>query len=180
MRTRVGYCGGNTTYPTYQNLGDYTETIDIDYDPNVTAYDKLLHMFWENHDPTVCRKRQYMSAIFYHDDEQKHLAEKSKLQQEQKLKTNIATKILPFIRFYDAESYHQKYILQTYHKALFRSLNLSNKELITSHVAARLNGYVCGYGSLEVFNEECQELSLPPDWIDYVRKQIKTNVRMKC
>lgn len=121
-----------------------------------------------------------MSAVFYHDDEQKLLAEESKLQKEKQLKTNIATKILPFTRFYDAESYHQKYILQTYHKALFRSLNLSNKELIASHVASRLNGYVGGYGTLEGFNEECQELSLPPDWVDYIRKQIKTSVRMKC
>jgi peptide-methionine (S)-S-oxide reductase len=54
-------------------MGDHTETVDVDYDPNQTSYAELLDIFWNNHDSCMKNKRQYMSAIFYHDDEQKEL-----------------------------------------------------------------------------------------------------------
>lgn len=58
IRTRVGYCGGTKTIPTYRNIGDYTESIEVDYDPNEIKYETLLNIFWSNHDPTAKMKKQ--------------------------------------------------------------------------------------------------------------------------
>ncbi|KAK8786050.1 hypothetical protein V5799_007584, partial [Amblyomma americanum] len=105
IRTRVGYTGGTAKDPTYRNLGDHTETIQLEFDPTKTDYKTLLNMFWDFHDPTACHKRQYMSAIFYHDKEQKAIAEESLKRQQSKIKKPIATKIMPAGTFYDAEEY---------------------------------------------------------------------------
>lgn len=87
----------------YYYRADHTETVEIEFDPNTTSYEKLLKLFWSNHDSTSCRSRQYMSAIFYHDDTQKDLAIKSKeVHQKQKMK-KVVTKIVPAKTFYDAE-----------------------------------------------------------------------------
>jgi len=77
VRTRVGYTGGDKPNPTYHNIGDHAESVDIDYDPEVTDYENLLDIFWKNHNPTSFYSRQYMSAIFYHDAAQKEAAELS-------------------------------------------------------------------------------------------------------
>ena len=82
---------------------DHTETVQIQYDPKVTNYSTLLTMFWSNHDSTACHSRQYMSAIFYHDESQKELAEKSKLTHQKQKMRKVQTKILPANTFYDAE-----------------------------------------------------------------------------
>lgn len=82
---------------------DHTETVDIEYDPNVTSYEKLLSIFWSSHDSTSCHARQYMSAVFYHDDTQKKLAEQTKAVQQKKKMRQIVTKILPAQTFYNAE-----------------------------------------------------------------------------
>lgn len=77
--------------------------MQLEYDPKETTYRNLLSMFWANHDSTTCQKNQYMSAIFYHDDEQKREAEMTKEEHQGKLKRPIATKVLPAQKFYDAE-----------------------------------------------------------------------------
>ena len=75
IRTRVGYAGGAKENPTYHNLGDHTETLQIDYDSSKISYEKLLELFWEEHDPTSRSwSRQYKAVVFYHDEEQKRLA----------------------------------------------------------------------------------------------------------
>lgn len=117
-------------------------------------------MFWSLHDPTACHKRQYMSAIFYHDMEQKAVAEGSLEQHQKKIAKPIATKILPVEIFYDAEDYHQKYLLRT-HAALCESLKQAGlKNLKESHVAARLNGYCANFGTLAAFEAEREKLGL--------------------
>ena len=73
------------------------------FDPTQTDYCAMLKMFWENHDPTVCKSRQYMSAIFYHDEDQKRLAEESKKERQKQLTKQIVTKIEPAETFYEAE-----------------------------------------------------------------------------
>ena len=83
--------------------GDHTETIEVRYDPKVTSYKEMLKLFWQNHDPTRCASRQYMSAIFYHDDTQKKLAEESREERQKQLTKKIVTKIAPAETFYDAE-----------------------------------------------------------------------------
>ena len=83
--------------------GDHTETIEIVFDFKQTDYRTMLKMFWENHDPTRCASRQYMSAIFYHNDEQKRLAEETMKEKQKQLSQQIVTKIKPAETFYDAE-----------------------------------------------------------------------------
>ncbi|MBI2109249.1 MAG: peptide-methionine (S)-S-oxide reductase MsrA [Parcubacteria group bacterium] len=108
--TIVGYSGGTTENPNYEDLGDHTETIEISFDDTVISYEELLKHFWKLHDPTEEHKTQYKSIIFYHDDAQKNSAEKSKKYQENKLGKKIVTEIRPAVHFYKAEEYHQKYL----------------------------------------------------------------------
>ena len=114
-----GYTGGNTTNPTYQNYGSggHIEAVEITYDPAKISYEKLLDVFWRQIDPTdadgqfVDRGREYSTAIFYHDEEQKRLAEISKqnLGDQKIFAEPIVTPILPAMTFYPAEDYHQDY-----------------------------------------------------------------------
>ncbi|XP_022094513.1 peptide methionine sulfoxide reductase-like, partial [Acanthaster planci] len=172
IRTRVGYTGGTKKSPTYHSLGDHTETIQIEFDPKQTSYETLLTIFWNSHNSTACTSRQYMSAIFYHGDDQKRLAEKTKEEHQKKVTRQIQTRIKFAETFYDAEDYHQKYMLR-HHQGLLKSLNLSSKEMITSHAAARLNGYLGGFGMLKNLELEIEELGLNEEQKEYVRKKVR-------
>ena len=121
-QTLVGYTGGHTKNPTYEEVCSGTtghaEAIEVTYDPKEVAYDKLLKIYWHNIDPTaqdaqfVDHGTQYRSAIFYHSDEQKRLAEKSKVEIATSKRFGnapIMTEIVAASVFYPAEDYHQKY-----------------------------------------------------------------------
>jgi len=173
----VGYAGGTKDKPSYYSLGDHTETVDLDYDPEVTDYDKLLKMFWNNHNPTINCSRQYMSAIFYHDDEQKAKAEETMKEAQQKARGKITTQILPADKFWEAEDYHQKYLLQQ-HPWVVTALDIDpGEDLINSHVAARLNGYIGGYGKSSMFDVEWEKLGINEKMAHYVRNQMIRNHR---
>jgi len=174
IRTRVGYAGGVSTNPTYSRMGDHTEAVDIEFDPKVTTYEKLLDFFWKNHDPTTSKcSRQYMSAIFYHGDEQKKTALGSMEREAKKRKKSIKTEIVSGDHFYEAEIYHQKYILQK-HATILDDLDIGpGSQLIRSYVAARLNGYLGGYGKLKAFEAEIDDLGLPQNVEQYVRNRLK-------
>ncbi len=116
-----GYTGGKTENPTYREVSagktGHLEAVQVYYDPSEVTYAELLGHFWKHIDPTddrgqfVDRGSQYMSAIFYHDQEQKRLAEKSKaaLEASQAFSEPVTTRIERFDRFYEAEDYHQDY-----------------------------------------------------------------------
>ena len=114
-----GYTGGSLENPTYESYGrkGYVEAVQVSYDPAKITYEQLLDVFWKHIDPTdpagqfADRGVQYRSAIFYHDEEQKRLAVKSKedLGKLGPFTRPIVTEIAPFIKFYDAEAYHQDY-----------------------------------------------------------------------
>ncbi|MCB2228174.1 MAG: peptide-methionine (S)-S-oxide reductase MsrA [Desulfarculaceae bacterium] len=120
ISTTSGYTGGSLDDPTYEEVSaggtGHAEAIQIVYDPAKISYAKLLEVFWHNIDPTVKDRQfcdvgnQYRTAIFYHDQEQKRLAEesKAKLEAEGKL-GKIYTEIVPAGPFYPAEDYHQDY-----------------------------------------------------------------------
>jgi len=171
LRTRVGFSGGSTPSPTYRTIGDHTETVDIEYDPKIVSYAELLKMFWENHDPSSSCSRQYMSAIFYHGEEQKKLAELTFKQECEKRK--VSTVVEPAGQFYNAEDYHQKYMLQK-HPELMEFLELKRgPELADNHVATRLNGYIAGYGTKEDFEAEKKTLNLSEDAVQYILDNFK-------
>eukprot|EP00899_Mesostigma_viride_P015078 jgi/Mesvir1/23571/Mv18267-RA.1 len=77
VSTQVGYAGGTTENPTYHNMGDHSESVQLSYDPNVITYEQLLDLFWTMHDPMGRRSRQYMSAIFTHDERQMAAAQRT-------------------------------------------------------------------------------------------------------
>lgn len=163
IRTRVGYAGGTSNNPTYYNLGDHSETIQIDYDPTQISYDELLDVFWDSHDPTVPPfSQQYKSVIFYHNEAQKRLAIESKEQEEARLGRKIVTEIIPFSKFYLAEDYHQKYYLQQEPELMkdFNTIYPDTKDFISSTAVARVNGYVGGYGILETLQEVLSSFGL--------------------
>ena len=153
-------------------MGDHTETVDIDYDPNTTSYENLLKLFWKHHDPTTRAKRQYMSAIFFHDSEQEELAKKTMKDAAMNGARKITTVIAPAEEFYDAENYHQKFMLQQ-HTALMTSVGIGN--IVRSHVCARLNGYVNGNGKVSDFEQEWEKLGINEKMAEYVRNQMTKN-----
>jgi peptide-methionine (S)-S-oxide reductase len=152
IRTRVGYSGGTTASPTYRNIGDHSETIQIDYDSTQITYDQLLEFFWAGHSCSVqAPSRQYKSVIFYHNQQQKDTAQQSKQIQEQARGVSIVTEIESFDQFYLAEDYHQKYYLQQNRQIWneLRQVYPIMDDIIDSTAAARFNGYVGGYKTLE-------------------------------
>ena len=90
-------------YFILSNRGDHAEAVVVHYDSSVTSYDEMLKVFWEIHDPTKPRSKQYMSAIFYHTDQQRELAEKSMQRQQKLLSKKILTEIIPASVIYNAE-----------------------------------------------------------------------------
>lgn len=117
-----------------------------------------------------------MSAIFYQDEDQKKLAESTMKAFQETTARPVVTKILPATTFTDAEDYHQKYRLRA-HTYMEDSLKLSDNQMKTSHIAARLNGWLSGYGSLEQFEKEKSSLGLDPKQIEYMKRAIQTAVR---
>ena len=163
LRTRVGYAGGGTLYPTYGSMGDHSESIQIDYDPARIAYEKLLEIFWKNHDPTYrAGRRQYMSAIFYHNEKQKRLALETMTLEEKRRNKKIQTEILPFDKFYLAEDYHQKYQLRQHRELIteFKNMYPRTIDFINSTAAARVNGYVSGYATPDEVEMNLENLGL--------------------
>jgi methionine-S-sulfoxide reductase len=183
IRTRVGYAGGTLLNPTYHNLGDHTETVQIDFDPQVISYARLLEMFWQSHNPgRQAWSRQYKAAVFYHDDGQKRLALASREQAAARLKGNIYTEILPATAFYLAEGYHQKYYLQQApelwgeYVALYPALG----DLVNSTAAARVNGYLAGHGTPEGFQRDLPGLGLSPAGRNKLIKIASSWLRLKA
>ena len=159
----MGYAGGTTENPTYHNLGDHTESIQIDYDPSKISYKDLLTLFYENnHNEYPSWSKQYKSIIFYHNDTQRMLALESKEQEEKKRGKKLYTEIIPFTRFYLAEDYHQKFRLRREYDMLeeFRLMYPKEGDFINSTSAARVNGYLAGYGTYADLTRELGSLGL--------------------
>eukprot|EP00112_Aurelia_sp_Birch-Aquarium-sp1_P025288 Seg833.2 transcript_id=Seg833.2/GoldUCD/mRNA.D3Y31 product="Peptide methionine sulfoxide reductase" protein_id=Seg833.2/GoldUCD/D3Y31 len=120
-------------------------------------------------------KRQYMSAIFYDDEEQKQIAEKSLEMVTQKLKPRtVRTQILPAERFYDAEDYHQKYILRQ-HRQIFQTLHLNDEQVKSSPIASKLTGFLGGYGGMEKLEKVIDSWDLN----DFQKEMIRSYVKKK-
>jgi peptide-methionine (S)-S-oxide reductase len=120
-KVESGYSGGKVKNPTYKEvctgLTGHAEVIQITFNPKIVSFETLLEIFWNTHDPTTLNKQgadegtQYRSAVFYHNEEQKKIAEAYKKQLEaSKVYSNpIVTEISPLINYYKAEDYHQNY-----------------------------------------------------------------------
>ena len=119
-QTRVGYAGGNLEDPTYEDVCSHktghAEVVEVSYDEDEISYDDLLNVFWRKHDPTQLNRQgwdigdQYRSAVFFHDEEQRAEAERSKENEQSEHRKPIVTQIEPAPTFYEAEDYHQQYL----------------------------------------------------------------------
>jgi peptide-methionine (S)-S-oxide reductase len=129
-----GYAGGTAENPTYHDVCSgrtgHAEVIQIEFDPKAVSYEKILHTFWDAHDPTTLNRQgndtgtQYRSIILYNSEAQKAAAEKSKAEAQKKFGRPIVTEIVPLKKFYKAEAYHQDYFRsnpnQPYCQAIIR------------------------------------------------------------
>jgi peptide-methionine (S)-S-oxide reductase len=119
ISTISGYAGGKKKNPTYEEVSagntGHAEVVQVTYDPRKITYEKLLEVFWRNVDPLTPNRQfcdvgsQYRTAIFYHDETQKRLAEESKKALSKRFKEPIVTEIVAASEFYPAEDYHQDY-----------------------------------------------------------------------
>jgi peptide-methionine (S)-S-oxide reductase len=147
VRTRVGYAGGDDPDPTYEDLGDHTEVVQVDYDPSLTDYGEMLETFWAGHDPTEEQKRQYRSLILAHDDAQRKRAEAHVAGIEDQTDVTVTTAVEPFETFYLAEDYHQKYHLRSEEELMAEfEAEYSPAQFVNSTAAARFNAVVGGHG----------------------------------
>lgn len=122
VATEVGYAGGSTENPTYEDVCSKTtghaEVVHVEFDPEKVSFEALMEVFWSNHNPTTLHRQgadvgtQYRSVIFCHDDAQIAAAEASKQTQDAsgRFGNPIVTEIAPFSSYYPAEDYHQKYL----------------------------------------------------------------------
>jgi peptide-methionine (S)-S-oxide reductase len=137
----------------------------VDYDPSVISYGDLLEVFWASHDPRERPwRRQYVSAIFPRNDEQRDLANRSRNREAVRRHGKIYTEILPGSRFHLAEAYHQKYALRGRPELLkeYEAMYPSAAEFLASTAVARVNGYVAGYGTCESLRRDLDGLGLSP------------------
>ena len=180
IRTRVGYCGGEKKHPSYTSIGDHTEGISLDYDPQIISYDDLLRYFWGNHDSrSKSYNTQYLRAIFARSSEQRALAEASLERHAEEngiATTKMHTPIIDIDQFTLAEQYHQKYRLapggevRTFLEATYPDL----KAFTDSTVATRLNAFAgtqVGEAVWSAFMAELPEYGLAPALEEAIRNR---------
>lgn len=166
IRTRTGYVGGTAADPTYREMGDHSETVEIDFDPEIVALERILETFWDGHNPDNIngyKGRQYQSLIFYRDPMQEETIQSVKSRFEHE-KGTLATEIHPFSKFHLAEDRHQKYYLKRFPDAMAKlgELYPDPRELADSTLAARLNGLAKGYTNLEPIRREIASWPVKP------------------
>jgi methionine-S-sulfoxide reductase len=172
----VGYAGGLKDNPDYHHIGDHTETVQVDYDPQRITYPQLLEVFWQSHNPTSQSwSRQYKHAVFVHDERQKQLATASKAEMEKKLGRTVKSEIAPLNAFTLAEDYHQKYMLNQHDdlNADMSRIYPLHRDFVDSTAVARLNGYAGGHGDKDQLAREIDRLGLTEAGKKALREMLK-------
>eukprot|EP00246_Nothoceros_aenigmaticus_P017514 TRINITY_DN8607_c0_g1_i1.p1 TRINITY_DN8607_c0_g1~~TRINITY_DN8607_c0_g1_i1.p1 ORF type:complete len:238 (-),score=39.81 TRINITY_DN8607_c0_g1_i1:452-1165(-) len=151
VRTTAGYSGGSKLNPDYHSIGDHAEAVEVEYNPHVIAYEKLLKVFWANHDPAQVYGQgpdvgdQYRSIIFTQADNEHTLAESSKVKEQKKMKNvAIQTALQPLTVFYPAEAEHQKFELRRRPQLLRVLGSMAEEDYAHCRRATKLNGYAAG------------------------------------
>ena len=163
IRTRVGYAGGSKEDPTYYNLGDHTESIQVDFNPEEISFEELVRIFWNTHDPSSrSYSTQYANILFYHNERQKMIAERTKAELAENSDKEVYTEIKKIEKFYPAEAYHQKYRLRQSNPfiGIMKDIYPEEEDLRDSTAAARLNGFLAGHGTPEEVEQVADKLGL--------------------
>ncbi len=174
-RTRVGYAGGTKHNPSYHDLGDHTETVQVDFDPAIVSYEQLIIVFLDTHNPFAPSwSRQYMSAVFFHNESQKETAERVISDYQSKHTRTVQTRVLPVNEFYLAEDYHQKYLLQLNRQIMqeYNTIFSVFQDFVNSTSAARANGFVTGKGSIELLNSSLPLMGLSEQAQQVLRRAV--------
>jgi len=147
VRTRVGYAGGTKTDPAYHELGDHTEVVQVEFDPDTVTYRDLLNRIFNSHNPQhQTRTTQYQNVVFAGTESQQAVLDEF-LTRRGLTADGIGTRIEQLSRFYPAEDYHQKYKLRSVSSFTdaFEAAGYGDDDLRESPIAAKLNGYAAGH-----------------------------------
>lgn len=179
----MGYAGGRKADPTYRSMGDHTETTQVDFDPALVSYREILRHVWASHDPRRNHfSRQYMNAIFHSGEAQKAAALETMAEVQARLGREVRTVVAPLERFSPAEDYHQKYYLRG-HQALlgeFQRAGYDDARFRESRVAARLNGFVGGFGQMAQLERELPSFGLSANAEAALRRVVEEGSGASC
>jgi peptide-methionine (S)-S-oxide reductase len=162
VRTRVGYAGGTTPGPTYRDIGDHSEAVEVVYDPRAVSYRDLLEVFFATHAPTrPPYSVQYRSAIFYRTESEREAAEEA-IARAAATVGRVYTAVEPYSSFHSAEGYHQKHALRRYADLMgeFRRLHPHERDFVDSTAVARVNGWLDGCATHEQLDRELARTGL--------------------
>ena len=152
--------------PTYHSLGNHTEAVQIDFNPDELNFEAVLNLIWTSHNPIGApRSSQYKSAIWFADDQQLVAIKESLEPLVKKYERELTTEILPLETFFNAEDYHQKYVLQR-HDAVMKQFGKyypDFADFVDSTAAARLNGFAYGCGSRSLLEQEQANYGFSPE-----------------
>jgi len=164
-RTRVGYTGGSTDTPEYHNLADHTEAIQIDFDPSVLSFEKLVELFCRRHGPGAKRRKsQYQWAFWFHNNEQAESIHSAQQRVAREAGVGFDIHVAPVLPFYRAEDRHQKHRLQhSQLMAQFRTMYPNFQDFVDSTAAARVNGLLSGKGDPSLQADELADYGIPMD-----------------
>jgi len=177
LRVRVGFCGGTTPSPSYEDVGDHTLAVNVHYDPKRVKYEQLLHVFWNYHDIFSQNETpETQSTIFYHNRDQEEFAQELMAKEQAKHDHVISTVIRPFKEFINSDDEHQHFILQS-NPDLMKVLGkrLRPHQMAHSHLACRLEGYVAGFATPAEFDKELSDLHIPEQVAHLVRRLCEQN-----
>ncbi len=145
----MGYCGGSTSAPSYRDIGDHAEAVQLHFDPAKISYEDLLALFWDGHDPTFGKGSQYRAGLYCDDENQLAAGRRTAGALQRELGESVVTEIVLGKPFYSAEDYHQKWRLRRT-PAVFEALAgqyPDEETFLASTAAAKANAYVSGHGS---------------------------------
>jgi len=150
-------------------MGDHTEAMQVDFDPEQIGYEDIATLFWKTHNPCGTPfSRQYMSAIWYHDAQQQEFVQRLLAEANDRFDGGVTTPVEPLAAFYLAEDYHQKYRLQSrlVLMKVFETMYPNFNDFNNSTAAARLNAFAAGDGSKRLFEEEVDQYGFPREELE--------------
>lgn len=170
IRTRVGYAGGTRKNPTYRSLGDHTECLQVDFQPDRLSDRELLEVFWERHDPTrQSPSRQYMNVVLLHYERQREAMRQLIRDRDYDGLRDVATRVESLEKFYRAEAYHQKYYLRQ-DDALSTVVDGWSDRRITDFPGSMLlNAMAAGHLGSRTVLERSRDLGLSSEFTESIR-----------
>ncbi len=150
-------------------MGDHTEAMQVDFDPQQIGYEDIASLFWKTHNPCAAPySRQYMSAIWYHDAQQQKFVQGVLAAANERFDGGVTTVVEPMETFYLAENYHQKYRLQSKRGLMrtFQTMYPAFEDFNNSTAAARLNAFAAGDGSRRLFDKEADQYGIPREELE--------------